>query len=145
MEIEEKLKELREKRNNLSAEISKCQEEIDKLELEKYDTQRFLGKILDLSGYIRIRSSECWLYVTSIERLIDGPRFHGTMIRVGKDMTGKITFVEVSVDSSVTKKWEELEKLKIEESPRKVINYFHESLKIIDLEGILVKNSSHGT
>ena len=34
MEIEEKLKELREKRNNLSAEISKCQEEIDKLELE---------------------------------------------------------------------------------------------------------------
>lgn len=61
MEIEKKLKELREKRNNLSAEISKCQEEIDKLELEKYDTQRFLWKILDLSGYIRIRSSECWL------------------------------------------------------------------------------------
>ena len=60
-------------------------------------------------------------------------------------MTGKITFAEVSVDSSVTKKWEELEKLKIEESPRKVINYFHESLKTIDLEGILVKNSSHGT
>ena len=98
-----------------------------------------------MSGYIRIRSSECWLYVTSIERLIDGSRFHGTMIRVGKDMTGKITFAKVSVDSSVTKKWEELEKLKIEESPRKVINYFYESLKTIDLEGILVKNSPHGT
>ena len=67
------------------------------------------------------------------------------MIRVGKNMTGKIIFSKVSVVSSVTKKWEELEKLKIEKSPRKVINYFHESLKIIDLEGILVKNSSHGT
>lgn len=119
MDIEKKLKELREKRGRLSDEVSKCQSEIDRL--EKHDTQRFLGKILDLSEVMMVRSCKAWLYVTSIERLFDGPRFHGTMIRVGKNMQGKITFIEVSVDASRTKKWGELKKLKIEESPEKVM------------------------
>lgn len=118
MDIEKKLKELREKRDKLSDEVSKCQEEIDRLELEKHDIQRFLGKILNISEVMMVRSCKVWLYVTSIERLIDGPRFHGTMIRVGKDMQGKITFIEVASDASRTKKWGELKDLKIEESPK---------------------------
>lgn len=133
MDIEKKLKELREKRNRLSQEVSECQSEIDKLELAKYDTQRFLGKILDLSDIMMVRSCKTWLYVTSIERLLDGPRFHGVMIRVGKDMQGKITFIEVANDASRTKKWGELKDLKIEESPKKVMNYLKDSFRNIDL------------
>lgn len=136
MDIEKKLKELREKRNKLSKEASDCQEEIDRLELEKHDTQRFLWKILDLSDIMMVRSCKVWLYVTSIERLFEGPRFHGTMIRVGKDMQGKITFIEVANDASRTKKWGELKDLKIEESPEKVMKYFQESLKDIDLGNV---------
>lgn len=136
MDIEEKLKELREKRNNLSDEALECQKEIDRLELEKHDTQRFLGKILDLSEVMMVRSCKVWLYVISIERLFEGPRFHGVMIRVGKDMQGKITFIEVTNDASRTKKWGELEKLKIEDSPEKVMKYFQESLKDIDLGNV---------
>lgn len=137
MDIEEKLKELREKRNNLSDEALECQKEIDRLELEKHDTQRFLGKILDLSDIMMTRSCKVWLYVTSIERLFEGPRFHGTMIRIGKDMQKKITFIEVANDASRTKKWGELKDLKIEESPEKVMKYFQGSLKDINLEKIL--------
>lgn len=133
MDIEKKLEELREKRDRLSQEASECQSEIDKLELEKHDTQRFLGKILDLSDIMMVRSCKTWLYVTSIERLLDGPRFHGVMIRVGKDMQGKITFIEVANDASRTKKWGELKDLKIEESPEKVMNYLKDSLRNIDL------------
>lgn len=133
MDIEKKLKELREKRNRLSKEASECQEEIDKLELEKHDTQRFLGKILDLSDIMMVRSCKSWLYVTSIERLLEGPRFHGIMIRVGKDMQGKITFIDIANDASRTKKWGELKDLKIEESPEKVMNYLKDSLRNIDL------------
>lgn len=133
MDIEKKLKELREKRNKLSDEVSKCQEEIDNLELAKYDTQRFLGKILDLSDVMMVRSCKSWLYVTSIERLFEGPRFYGIMIRIGKDMQGKITFIDIANDASRTKKWGELKDLKIEESPEKVMNYFKDSLKNIDL------------
>lgn len=137
MDIEKKLEELREKRNKLSDEVSRCQEEIDNLELEKHNTQRFLGKILDLSDIMMTRSCKVWLYVTSIERLFEGPRFHGTMIRVGKDMQGKITFVEVANEASRTKKWGELDKLKIEESPEKVMKYFQDSLMNMDLGDIL--------
>lgn len=136
MDIEKKLKELREKRNKLSDEVSKCQEEIDNLEIEKHNAQRFLGKILDLSDIMMIWSCKVWLYVTSIERLFEGPRFHGTMIRVGKDMQGKITFIEVANNASRTKKWGELKDLKIEESPEKVMKYFQESLKDIDLGNV---------
>lgn len=133
MDIEKKLKELREKRDKLSKEVSECQSEIDKLEFEKHDTQRFFGKILDLSDIMMVRSCKSWLYVTSIERLFDGPRFHGVMIRVGKNMQGKITFIEIANDASRTKKWGELENLKIEESPEKVMSYLKDSLKNIDL------------
>lgn len=136
MDIEKKLKELREKRNRLSKEASECQEEIDNLELAKYDTQCFLGKILDLSDIMMVRSCKSWLYVTSIERLFEGPRFHGVMIRVGKNMQGKITFIEVANDASRTKKWGELKDLKIEESPEKVMGYLKDSLKNIDLGDI---------
>lgn len=133
MDIEKKLEELREKRNKLSKEVSECQSEIDRLELEKHDTQRFLGKILDLSDIMMTRSCKTWLYVTSIERLFEGPRFHGIMIRVGKNMQGKITFIEVANDASRTKKWGELKDLKIEESPKKVMNYLKDSFRNIDL------------
>lgn len=136
MDIEKKLKELREKRNKLSKEASDYQDEIDRLELEKHDTQRFLGKILDLSEVMMVRSCKVWLYVTSIERLFEGPRFHGIMIRVGKDMQGKITFIEVANDASRTKKWGELKDLRIEESPEKVMKYFQDSLGNIDLGNV---------
>lgn len=133
MEIEKRLQELREKRNKYSQEAEKCQEEIDKLELEKHDTQRFIGKIIDLSYTMMIRTVRCWCYVTSVERLIEGPRFLGTQVKVISDAHGDITSIELDSKYCFAMKWSELDSLKIESYPEKIMNYLYGSLGNIDL------------
>lgn len=73
---EEEQNKLRQKRNELQKQIDAIQNRIDKLEIEKYNTDRYLNCYIkvELDNTINI------MYVKKITRLYSGPRFTGPVV-----------------------------------------------------------------
>lgn len=73
---EEEQNKLRQERNELQKQIDAIQNRIDKLEIEKYDADKYLNCYIktEIGNTINI------MYVKKIERLYSGPRFIGPAV-----------------------------------------------------------------
>lgn len=84
-EISERQDKLRKERNELQSQVNAKQNEIDKLEMEKYDVTQFLGKVIYLEQNSVKSSYHIYLKVNKIERLINGPKFLGPYIEISRE------------------------------------------------------------
>lgn len=125
--IKEKIKELENKRTELSREVIKYQDEIDKLLSGDYEktAKEFVGKIVDLSNM----RSDIWFYVESFRN----SRFYGVQITIEKDLKDNIKFISVDNSSFFTKSFDKLCKLKIVEDPCLVMSSLYSALTNINL------------
>lgn len=73
---EEEQNKLRKERNELQKQIDAIQNRIDKLEIEKYDADKYLNCYIktEIGNTINI------MYVKKITRLYSGPRFTGPVV-----------------------------------------------------------------
>lgn len=82
-ELQKKQDDLRLKRNNLADEQQKIQKQIDEIEIQKYDAERFVGKIIITKKMIgAVYVSTNYMIVNRVERLFKGPRFYGKSIEI---------------------------------------------------------------
>lgn len=82
-EFQKKQDDLRLKRNNLADEQQKIQKQIDEIEIQKYDAERFVGKIIITKKMIgAVYVSTNYMIVDRVERLFKGPRFYGKSIEI---------------------------------------------------------------
>lgn len=82
-ELQKKQDDLRLKRNNLANEQQKIQKQIDEIEIQKYDAERFVGKIIITKKMIgAVYVSTNYMIVDRVERLFKGPRFYGKSIEI---------------------------------------------------------------
>lgn len=82
-ELQKKQDDLRLKRNNLADEQQKIQKQIDEIEIQKYDAERFVGKIIITRKMIgAVYVSTNYMIVDRVERLFKGPRFYGKSIEI---------------------------------------------------------------
>lgn len=82
-ELQKKQDDLRLKRNNLAYEQQKIQKQIDEIEIQKYDAERFVGKIIITKKMIgAVYVSTNYMIVDRVERLFKGPRFYGKSIEI---------------------------------------------------------------
>ena len=82
-ELQKKQDDLRLKRNNLADEQQKIQKQIDEIEIQKYDVERFVGKIIITKKMIgAVYVSTNYMIVDRVERLFKGPRFYGKSIEI---------------------------------------------------------------
>lgn len=82
-ELQKKQDDLRLKRNNLADEQQKIQKQIDEIEIQKYDAERFVGKIIITKKMIGpVYVSTNYMIVDRVERLFKGPRFYGKSIEI---------------------------------------------------------------
>lgn len=82
-ELQKKQDDLRLKRNNLADEQQKIQKQIDEIEIQKYDAERFVGKIIITKKMIgAVYVSTNYMIVDRVERLYKGPRFYGKSIEI---------------------------------------------------------------
>ena len=82
-ELQKKQDDLRLKRNNLADEQQRIQKQIDEIEIQKYDAERFVGKIIITKKMIgAVYVSTNYMIVDRVERLYKGPRFHGKSIEI---------------------------------------------------------------
>lgn len=82
-ELENRQNELRKKRNLLAEEQQKIQKEIDSIEVQKYDAEKFVGKVIvvkkTLSPTYNVKQ---YMIVDRVERLYKGPRFYGKSFEI---------------------------------------------------------------
>ena len=71
-ELQKKQDDLRLERNRLADEQQKIQKQIDEIEIQKYDVERFVGKIIITKKMI----GAVYMIVDRIEILYNGPRFY---------------------------------------------------------------------
>lgn len=82
-ELQKKQDDLRLKRNKLADEQQKIQKQIDEIEIQKYDAERFVGKIIITKRMIgAVYISTNYMIVDRVERLFKGPRFYGKSIEI---------------------------------------------------------------
>lgn len=82
-ELQKKQDELRLERNKLANEQQKIQMQIDNIEIQKYDVERFIGKIIITKKMIgAVYVSTDYMIVDRVERLYKGPRFYGKSIEI---------------------------------------------------------------
>ena len=82
-ELQKKQDDLRLKRNNLADEQQKIQKQIDEIEIQKYDAERFVAKIIITKKMIgAVYVSTNYMIVDRVERLFKGPRFYGKSIEI---------------------------------------------------------------
>lgn len=142
-EIEKKQNELRDQRDKLYEVSQDIQKEIDNLEIEKYNTKFFIGKVIDLS----IMSDKLntydvieYFYVTDIKRLYRGPEFIGVDIAIYKNPEGVITSIEIENDVTMSKyTWLNVKNIKTVENIDDMIKTIKESLNTIDMGTIFNK------
>lgn len=75
--------ELRKIRNDYADKQQEIQKQIDDIEIQKYDVERFVGKIIvikDLLG--ALYHTYEYMIVDRVERLFSGPRFYGKTIGI---------------------------------------------------------------
>ena len=82
-ELQKKQDDLRLERNKLADEQQKIQKQIDEIEIQKYDVERFVGKIIITKKMIgAVYVSTNYMIVDRVERLFKGPRFYGKSIEI---------------------------------------------------------------
>ena len=82
-ELQKKQDDLRLERNKLADEQQKIQKQIDEIEIQKYDVERFVGKIIITKKMIgAVYVSTNYMIVDRVERLYKGPRFYGKSIEI---------------------------------------------------------------
>lgn len=82
-ELEKKQNELRQKRNQLSEEQQKIQKEIDDIEIQKYDAERYVGKVIVVKKNISpTYNMKQYMIVDRVQRLYQGPRFYGKSFEI---------------------------------------------------------------
>ena len=82
-ELQKKQDDLRLKRNKLADEQQNIQKQIDEIEIQKYDAERFVGKIIITKKMIgAVYVSTNYMIVDRVERLFKGPRFYGKSIEI---------------------------------------------------------------
>ena len=83
-ELQKKQDDLRLERNKLADEQQKIQKQIDEIEIQKYDVERFVGKIIitkKMIGAVPYVYTN-YMIVDRVERLFKGPRFYGKSIEI---------------------------------------------------------------
>ena len=74
---------LRQERNFYSSKQQEIQKLIDNLEIQKYDVNRFIGKLLLIDKRSGSTYSQYkYMIVDRIERLYSGPKFYGKVIEI---------------------------------------------------------------
>ncbi len=82
-ELQKKQDDLRLERNKLADEQQKIQKQIDEIEIQKYDVERFVGKIIITKKMVgAVYVSTNYMIVDRVERLFKGPRFYGKSIEI---------------------------------------------------------------
>ena len=82
-ELQKKQDDLRLKRNKLADEQQNIQKQIDEIEIQKYDAERFVGKIIITKKMVgALYVSTNYMIVDRVERLFKGPRFYGKSIEI---------------------------------------------------------------
>lgn len=82
-ELQKRQDDLRLERNKLADEQQKIQKQIDEIEIQKYDVERFVGKIIITKKMIRaVYVSTNYMIVNRVERLYNGPQFYGKSIEI---------------------------------------------------------------
>lgn len=126
--------ELRKQRNEYADKQQEIQREIDELEVQKYDAEQFVGKIVlcrDILG--AVYHTYEYMIVDRVERLYAGPRFYGKSINITYSSSYKIgnsiQMWERSEWSGCT--WDALYKLKTVD-PEHVKNQINNLLYIFD-------------
>lgn len=82
-ELQKRQDDLRLERNKLADEQQKIQKQIDEIEIQKYDVERFIGKIIitkKMLGAVYVSTN--YMIVDRVERLYKGPRFYGKSIEI---------------------------------------------------------------
>lgn len=82
-ELDQKQNELRKIRNEYADKQQEIQKQIDQLEIDKYDAEQYIGKIIvckDMLG--AVYHAYTYMIVDRVERLYAGPRFYGKTIEI---------------------------------------------------------------
>lgn len=111
-EISEQQDALREKRNALQDEMMKIQNEIDTLEMDKYDVNKYLGKWIEVK-YSEMRKyvHKVYMHVDKIDRLIHGPKLTGALVEIS--MYYNLVPLSVQITKNInwsTTEWENVDK-----------------------------------
>ena len=99
---EEEQNKLRKERNELQKQIDAIQNRIDKLEIEKYDADKYLNCYIkmEIGNTINI------MYVKKITRLYSGPKFTGPVVTYHSYLKGDnivSLYTEYSISSILWK------------------------------------------
>lgn len=75
--------ELRKKRNEYADKQQEIQKQIDEIEIQKYDAEQYIGKIILVKDYLgAVYHDYVYMIVDRVERLYAGPRFYGKTISI---------------------------------------------------------------
>lgn len=89
--LSSKQDELRKIRNDYADKQQEIQKQIDDLEIQKYDVEQFIGKIIVVKDILgAVYHTYEYMVVDRVERLYSGPRFYGKTIAVTYSNSCKI-------------------------------------------------------
>lgn len=147
-ELQKKQDDLRLKRNNLADEQQKIQKQIDEIEIQKYDAERFVGKIIITKKMIgAVYVSTNYMIVDRVERLYKGPRFYGKSIEIcfsdSASIGNSICMYERSEYSGIA--WSEVDSIDDTTTPEQLKATINRLLNVFDYGNELNKlKEKHG-
>lgn len=114
IELQKKQDILRQERNFYSSKQQEIQKAIDEIEIQKYDVNKYIGKVLLVSKKTSpVYSQYRYMIVDRIERMYSGPKFYGKTIEIcfsnNLKIGNSLYMSERSEWSEV--KWEDVDKL----------------------------------
>lgn len=126
--------ELRRMRNEYADKQQEIQKQIDALEIQKYDAEQYIGKIILIKDNLgAVYHNYEYMIVDRVERLYAGPRFYGKSISITYSNSYKIgnsiQMWERSEYSSFS--WKDVNNIKCIE-PEKVKNQINTLLSNFD-------------
>lgn len=126
--------ELRRMRNEYADKQQEIQKQIDALEIQKYDAEQYIGKIILIKDNLgAVYHNYEYMIVDRVERLYAGPRFYGKSISITYSNSYKIgnsiQMWERSEYSSFS--WKDVNNIKCVE-PEKVKNQINTLLSNFD-------------
>ena len=147
-ELQKKQDDLRLKRNNLADEQQKIQKQIDEIEIQKYDVERFVGKIIitkKMLGAVYVSTN--YMIVDRVERLYKGPQFYGKSIEIcfsdSASIGNSICMYERSEYSGIA--WSEVDAIDDTTTPEQLKATINKLLNVFDYGDELNKlKENHG-
>lgn len=147
-ELQKKQDDLRLERNKLADEQQKIQKQIDEIEIQKYDVERFIGKIIitkKMLGAVYVSTN--YMIVDRVERLYKGPRFYGKFIEIcfsdSASIGNSICMYERSEYSCIA--WSEIDAIDDTTTPEQLKETINKLLNAFDYGDELNKlKENHG-